>query len=122
MVPVEASEMFLRENTFQIKEELLSLPDKFVFPPSHPLARRSAIPKHLTTAIEDTDGHGPERGDVHVPLWCGCSTLLVHAFVAAMAMARLVTLLIQAAIAHTHPARLGRAADHESEVPNIMCI
>ena len=32
-----------------------------------------------------------------------------------MAIARLVTFLIQAAIARTHPARLGRAADHESK-------
>ena len=44
---------------------------------------------------------------------------VVHVFVAAMAIARLVTFLIQAAIARTHPVRLGRAADHESEVPNI---
>ena len=48
--------------------------------------------------------------------------MFVHAFVAAMAIARVVTFLIQAAIAHTHPARLGIAADHESKVPKTLCI
>ena len=35
LVPVEVSEMFLCESTFQTQREILSLPDKFVFP-RHP--------------------------------------------------------------------------------------
>ncbi len=69
------------------------------------------------------NGRGPERGVVRVR--CSLDAvpcLAVHAFVVAMAIARLVTFLIQAAIARTHLARLGKAADHESEVPNMMCI
>ena len=68
------------------------------------------------------NGRGPERGVVGSRCILDAVPLIVHAFVATTAMARSVTYLIQAAIARTHPARLGRAADHESEVPNIMCI
>ena len=53
MVPVEVLEMFLCENTFQFKEELLSLPDKFAFPTIPPFSAQGRDSKHLTTTIEE---------------------------------------------------------------------
>ena len=54
VAPVEVLEMFLCENTFQFKGELLSLPDKIVlFPAIPPFSAQERDNKHLTTAMED---------------------------------------------------------------------
>ena len=44
------------------------------------------------------------------PVIVEMQSFVVHAFMATVAIASLVTFLIQAAMARTHPARLGRAA------------
>ena len=86
------------------------------------LARWSAMASIWRQPSKIENGFDPERGIVRARCIVDAVPLIVHAFVATTAMARSVTYLIQAAIARTHPVWLGRAADHESEVPNIMCI
>ena len=78
--------------SLSISKKLFVVARQFVFPPSLPSARRSAIASIWRRPLRIADGRVPE----HSADSARCSLDVVHAFVAAMAIARLVTFLIQA--------------------------
>ena len=55
----ESCGKFLREFTFHFKEELLSLPDKLIFPTIPPFGALKRDNKHMATAIDDCERSWP---------------------------------------------------------------
>jgi hypothetical protein len=53
VTPLKVLEKVLCELTFHFKEELLSLPDKLLFPTIPPFGALERDSEHLATAIED---------------------------------------------------------------------